>query len=400
MRDSFRRRGAPDHPRFARWRQRQVDRVDGQLSAGTGPTMVHSPFCFELSKGCSVGCAFCGVDAPKLSAIFHYTEENRRLWRDLLHVANDIGGAATQSCFCYWATDPLDNPDYERFCIDFDELTGAFPVTTTALALKDSERTRAFLRLASDRGCFITRFSVLSVAMMARIHRTFTPEELLHTECPTMNPESEMVKANAGRFRERALADRSLLDRERKKLERKTDVLEPGRARLATMPDAPETIACVSGFLVNMVDRTVKLVSPCAATDRWPLGYMIFDERTFTTAADFRHVVEEMIEARMPESVDDHLVVRFRPDLRYEPTDDGFDLVAASHRVRFRNATSPAYLRALGDAIHGAARPAGVVALTTFYETGVPAETTMSTFDLMLSKGVLDEEPRTARRGR
>ena len=42
------------------------------------------------------------------------------------------------------------------------------------------------------------------------------------------------------------------------------------------------TIACVSGFLFNMVERNVRLISPCNASERWPLGYRIYDEGTFT----------------------------------------------------------------------------------------------------------------------
>jgi len=29
--------------------------------------------------------------------------------------------------FCYWGTDPMDNPDYEKFCLDFHEVLGIFP---------------------------------------------------------------------------------------------------------------------------------------------------------------------------------------------------------------------------------------------------------------------------------
>ena len=36
------------------------------------------------------------------------------------------------------------------------------------------------------------------------------------------------------------------------------------------------TIGCVTGFLFNMVDRTVQLISPCTATDEWPLGFYVY----------------------------------------------------------------------------------------------------------------------------
>src|SRR6266516_439208 len=43
--------------------------------------IVHAPVAFELSKGCTVGCWFCGVAATKFEHTWRYTDENGRLWR-------------------------------------------------------------------------------------------------------------------------------------------------------------------------------------------------------------------------------------------------------------------------------------------------------------------------------
>lgn len=397
MRDSYRARSAPSDTRFAQWRSRQIARADAQLSAGAGSQIIHAPFCVELARGCSVGCSFCGISAPKLTDIFFHTDENAALWRDVLGVMKDLCGEAASCGFCYWATDPLDNPDYEKFCADFQDVTGSWPATTTALSLKNPERTRALIRMANERDCLVNRFSILTLKMIDRVHQTFTPEELLYTECLGLNPESDLVKANAGRFRDKALNDPSMLEREHKKLEGKVKVLDPEREGTIPLSDAgPETIACVSGYLVNMVDRTVKLISPCPASERWPLGYMIFAESSFTTAAEFRAAVESMVAGQMIESIDEDRVIRFRRDLKYVPTDDGFELTTSFHRVRFTNRAAPEYLHQLGSAIQDGARPAGIIALTTFYSTGVPLESTLSTIDLMFARGVLDEEPQQA----
>jgi hypothetical protein len=47
--------------------------------------------------------------------------------------------------FLYWATDPFDNPDWESFCLDFCDVFGRFPLTTTAQAMRDPARTHAFM---------------------------------------------------------------------------------------------------------------------------------------------------------------------------------------------------------------------------------------------------------------
>ena len=54
---------------------------------------------------------------------------------------------------------PLDNPDYEAFADDYRAIAGAYPPLTTALALRDPERTRRMLdRFDAD----VCRFSILT----------------------------------------------------------------------------------------------------------------------------------------------------------------------------------------------------------------------------------------------
>src|SRR5205814_8046857 len=106
---------------------------------------------------------FCGVSAGRKGADFLYTPDNARLWRDVLAVLRRVVGPAAATGFCYWATDPLDNPDYERFALDVAEICGRFPQTTTAQPLKDPERTRALLALSVAHGCTINRFSILTL---------------------------------------------------------------------------------------------------------------------------------------------------------------------------------------------------------------------------------------------
>ena len=75
------------------------------------------------------------------------------------------------------------------------------------------------------------------------------------------------------------------------------------------------TIACVSGFLFNMVDKRVQLITPCNASDKWPLGYWVLDEGTFETADELRELMSAIIDrsCRMRLERDD--VMSLRPML-------------------------------------------------------------------------------------
>src|SRR6185295_5508555 len=100
----------------------------------------------------------------------------------------------------------------------------------------------------------------------------FTAEELAQVELVLHNRESLIShKAVAGRAMER---------RDRLRIQE---------------PDPQPTIACVTGFLVNMVKRTIALITPARATPARPLGYDVFAERTFDGARAFRAALDEMI---------------------------------------------------------------------------------------------------------
>ena len=154
----------------------------------------------------------------------------------------------------------------------------------------------------------LNRFSVLTLKQLTKIHDEFPAEELLLVELVTQNKGAITAKAVSGRARE---------PRFKKKIAEMYG--EEG-------PVLSSTIACVSGFLINMVEKSIRLISPCNASDKWPLGYMIFDERTFTSPGDFREKMEAMIEQNMPVNLDLNTFIQFRKDLKYEATKNGFML--------------------------------------------------------------------------
>jgi radical SAM family RiPP maturation amino acid epimerase len=276
MRDRMRiKDGEPEHPLFRKWRQRQINRFFRQVNLAEASAVVHAPVAVELNQGCSVGCWFCGVDAPPLSDTFAHTPEQAQLWRGLLRQLHEVIGDGAQTGFCYWATDPLDNPDYEHFLQDFQRQFGRYPQTTTAQPLRDVARTKALLAMTMAERPMINRFSVLSLPMFNAVHRQYSAEELLHVEIVCQHPESVSGKALAGRARS-------------------SSALQADSNR-----QSHTTIACVSGFLINLPRREVRLISPVPASERWPLGYRVYGQTNFRDAADFRRALEELIASGM-----------------------------------------------------------------------------------------------------
>ena len=111
----------------------------------------------------------------------------------------DIHGLAAGAGFCYWATDPMDNPDYEQFCRVFHETTGKFPQTTTAAAAQGPCASEEALEGIVRERLHVNRFSVLTRKMLDRIHAEYTPEELAYTQLVFQMPDGKLSKSRAGR---------------------------------------------------------------------------------------------------------------------------------------------------------------------------------------------------------
>lgn len=262
----------PSDLRFRDWSLRQLRRCEREM----GPRasfMGHLPMAFELSSGCSVGCPFCALSAGRLAGVFRHTAENAALWRDVLARVHAIVGDAASRGVCYYATEPLDNPDYELFLEDFLDEFGRVPQTTTAVATRNIERTRRLLSWGQGAVAHFDRLSVLNKRDVDTIHSSFSPEELLFTD---LLPQFRDAPAS--------------------------NLLRAGRNRLADRGEEA-TIACVSGFVVNLQERSVRLVTPALVSDEHPTGELVYEVRAFTDGESLEKEILDMIDHHMHKTI-------------------------------------------------------------------------------------------------
>ena len=372
MRDRMRiEEGEPSHPLFRKWRQRQINRFFGQVPLAEAVAVVHAPFAVELNQGCSVGCWFCGVAAPPLSSTFAYTAENARLWQEILQTLHNVIGTGAQTGFCYWATDPLDNPDYEQFLSDFEREFKRYPQTTTAQPLRDVQRIKNLLTKTTEKCPVINRFSILSMPMFNAVHRQYTAEELVHVELVCQQPESMATKAHAGRARNLALPSSPSEDQ---------DQTSKGHS----------TIACVSGFLINLPLGEVRLISPVPASERWPLGYRIYGQATFTDITSFQKAIDELISSCMRQTLRLDDVVSISSGLAISLEDNIVQVRSGGSCYSLRDCEDNDALLKLLD--HLKRGPTTVEEVMIKLQPICPMPSIFKLLNLLLSIGLIDDE--------
>ncbi len=298
------------HPAYNQWKTRQIRRVSSEIGDFNGG-IVHPLVAFELSKGCSVGCWFCGISAEKFSGYRAFDHSTEDLWRGMLRILHAKFDNALKNSFCYWATDPIDNPDYAKYIESFYDEIKTLPQTTTAAPLKNITLTRDILSLFNMHGEIVNRFSITTVRNLRAIHAEFTPDELISVEFVLQNKESvQNMQASAGRAF--------------------------GKKRPHGEYSAYRgTIACVSGFLISLVDHTIKLVTPTHASEQWPNGYIVLGEATFSNLADFQSAIDHLSESWMTGNLGANSKIAFRSDLRTELNDGKLVLTNSYARHSF-----------------------------------------------------------------
>jgi len=368
-RDHYRQACEPSQPLMRAWWHRQLARVRAQLGPNKANAIVHAPVAFELSSGCSVGCWFCALSAPQLQTVWPYTPAHRQQWQAILRVTQEVIGPAAAQGFCYWATEPFDNPDYERFLLDFHAVLGRFPMTTTALPMRDPTRTQALIEQHRRLDPGLDRFSVLSTGIASRIHAEFSPQQLLLTELLPQNKGAnpKFRKARSGR----ALAAKTKHD-------------QPNR-----FSETPTTIACVSGFLINPCERRVQLMTPCPVSASSPQGFQILATGRFSSAEELRKLLEYMIASQMPMDPPLHAEVRLRRDLVVSsPTPSRLQFKSAFTTLTFDAVEGAAQFAAL---LSDGAMTAAQLAEAREQARDIPPEQSLFMIDQFRQHGLLDE---------
>ena len=261
----------PSDERLRKWRERQMKRCDGALG-GVNKAFIHTMLALELADGCSVGCEFCGLEAGRLKSLFRYTDENAELFRGVLRKCHEIIGDAAGYGMMYFATEPLDNPDYEKFQEDYKKEFGYIPQITTAACDRDLQRTGRLVRQIMNGEGFIHRFTILSEEMARKVLDFFNPIELLSVELLPQYPQAPgfVPYVKAGKLCDEQKDNEAGID--------------------------SGTIVCVDGFAVNFVRKTITMFTPCHADEEHTKGISELPPVTFSDADDFARKLNELID--------------------------------------------------------------------------------------------------------
>ena len=231
------------------------------------------PIAFELTDGCSVQCDFCGFSADKLKGIFAFDEENIALWEGVLRKARALIGTVVGACPCYFATEPLDNPDYEKFMKIFYDVLGEYPQTTTAVCERDPARFRRLTRVLGKenlRRRDSVRISIHSLAQFHKIMEEYSEDELADIELLCNNPESINRISASGRC-----------------------MTQPEKLQGKNIK---YSISCIAGLYVNMVKKSIAFIEPELPDDEFPLGYRNWNVMTFSDPDEFEVCMRTLID--------------------------------------------------------------------------------------------------------
>lgn len=241
------------------WRNSQTRRYQSEDNSLRASKITYIAFAIELTDGCSGGCSFCGFSAHSLRKNQMSYEENRNNYRTLLKEFSNLAGKEyAKTGVLYWATDPLDHPQYSLYAKDYAEIIGIYPHTTTAIAENNIELIKSIIREQRDynKKPWNIRISLRS-------------EKAYQYLCENLT-----------------LEDRSIIQMNPQYKSRQTSFARTGRAfKNSSMNDQAVhggTIACMTGFLASLPKNKIQLITPCMANKKNINGYRILQ----TTVVD------------------------------------------------------------------------------------------------------------------
>ncbi|MGE4267222.1 MAG: radical SAM family RiPP maturation amino acid epimerase [Deferribacterales bacterium] len=351
------------------WRKRRIAAAKSELGH-FGNVISHPLYAFELSSGCGVGCWFCSFATDKLKDVLDY-ETNKDYFAAVIGRCVELfGKQGAGSALPYYRTEPHDNPHYIDYLKDFEEITGSVLCTSTAVG-NDKDWVKALLAYYGDKSPW-PRLSVLSVGMLKTIYENFTPEELIHRQLLMQMKENLRPKVSGGRILEEKSGIR--------------DISPDADIKQTIVPQG--SIACASGFLINLVRRTIDVFSPCYTSAKWPYGYRVFDSAVYEDENDFPIVIQKLINKNMHMSPPMDKPLRFRDDMVYKKTDAGFDLVTPNqiHHFRLKDKCGP-----VGELINSGNMTNAEIQRKLIDEHGINPFVVGASIQKLFDDGMIDE---------
>lgn len=324
-----------DSPYFT-WRKRKILSTQSELGF-YGTNIDHPTFAIELGVGCTVGCTFCAYDAQKLESNFDFNNNNNlELFKAVSRSLQLILGDGCGGGMLYYATEPNDNPDYINFLKIYYQITGYKLCTSTARYSMDwLEDLIKFYSIPEPS--FWPRVSVLSPHIMEKIHKHFSPIEFIYPWilAQSIEMEDERAKVPGGReeFGMKALSE----------IKDARHYTSADQVDYSLIPQG--SIACVTGFRINMVQKTITLTSPCYTSYKWSHGYRNYGTVSFSTPESVYPAFIDLINQFIPNCSDNNLMFSWRDDLDFRLFEDGFELVSPYLFHSFRGSE---FYKALG----------------------------------------------------
>jgi hypothetical protein len=139
-----------------------------------------------------------------------------------------------------------------------------------------------------------------------------------------------------------------------------------------------------------MVEKSVKLISPCNASERWPLGYWVIASGTFGSAAELRSLLCSMLDEHIRDGLSVLDRVKLRRDVRMVVEPDRLQVVSPGLGLAFDGQPMAGELAAL---LADGTNTVEQIALRRRSCAQVAPVATLALLDQLFAKGFFDEEP-------
>lgn len=270
------------------WRNSQAKRYQSEDNSLRASKITYIAFAIELTDGCSGGCSFCGFSAHSLRKKQMSYEENQNDYRILLKEFSNLAGKEyAKTGVLYWATDPLDHPQYSLYAKDYAEIIGIYPHTTTAIAENNIELIKNIIREQRDynKKPWNIRISLRS-------------EKAYQYLCENLT-----------------LEDRSIIQMNPQYKSRQTSFARTGRAfKNSSKNDQAVhggTIACMTGFLASLPKNKIQLITPCMANTKNINGYRILQTTVVDESTNIHRTLAKTIKDADEPTINNKSLISF-----------------------------------------------------------------------------------------